>query len=229
MEANATTLPANRRRGRPPRLSRDGIEAAVADMLIADPEAPLTVGRAAKAVGAKPMSLYRHFEDRDELVAAVARRVLFEPGPELDTGSWQEQTAAWMLTVYERARRVPQLVQLMASGESTEWLIGAVQLASIFERCGIDDERLVAEAIYWVATTTMGHAMIETASPAQLEDERVGASLARLNSADAARAARLVPRFDKMRGHTFRQVVGWTIAQLERMVADARQPTKAGA
>jgi AcrR family transcriptional regulator len=198
-------------------------------MLIADPEAPLTIGRAAQAVGAKPMSLYRHFEDRDELVAAVARSVLFDPSPQLDAGTWQDQTAAWMLAVYERARRVPQLVQLMASGESTEWLVGAVQLASIFERCGIADERLVAEAIYWVATTTMGHAMIEAASPAHLQDQRVGASLARLSSADATRVARLVPRFDEMRGYAFRQVVGWTIAQLERIVADARQPTKPGA
>lgn len=198
-------------------------------MLVADPDAPLTIARAADAVGAKPMSLYRHFADRDELVAAVARRVLFDPSPPLETGTWQEQTAAWMLAVYDRARRVPQLVQLMASGESTEWLLGAVQLASIFERCGLVDEQLVAEAIYWVATTTMGHAMIEAASPARLREHQVRASLDRLDTADAARVARLVPQFDDMRGDGFRRVVGWTIAQLERMVTTSHQPTTIGA
>lgn len=228
MEATQT-LPATRRRGRPPRLSRERIIAAVADMLVANPDAPLTIARAAAAVGAKPMSLYRHFDDRDELVAAVARHILFEPSPPVQAGTWQEQVAAWMLAVYERARRVPQLVQLMASGESTEWLLGAVQLASIFERCGLDDERLVAEAIYWVATTTMGHAMIEAASPPDLREEQVRASLDRLDTADAARVARLVPQFDDMRGNGFRRVVGWTVEQLERMVTDSQRRTRAGA
>ena len=220
-----------RRRGRPPRLSRERIIAAVADMLLADADAdaPLTVARAVEAVGAKPMSLYRHFKDRDDLVAAVARYVLFEPSPPLGAGSWQEQVAGWMLAVYERARRVPQLVQLMASGESTEWLVGAAQLASIFEACGLDDEHLVAEAIYWVATTTMGHAMIEAASPPHLQDERVRASIERLDSADAARVTRLVPQFDDMRDDGFRRVVGWTVAQLERMVTHARKRAKASA
>ena len=198
-------------------------------MLAADPNAPLTIGRAAEAVAAKPMSLYRHFEDRDELVAAVARAVLFEPSPPFQAGTWQEQVEAWMLGVYERSTRVPQLVQLMASGESTEWLVGALQLASIFERCGLDDDRVVAEAIYWVATITMGHAMIEAASPPHLQDERIQASLSRLDTIDAARVARLVPQFDDMRGNGFRRVVGWTIDQLEQMVADAGGRTKAGA
>jgi AcrR family transcriptional regulator len=198
-------------------------------MLVADPSAPLTMARAAQAVGAKPMSLYRHFEHRDELVAAVARRVLFEPAPPLDAGTWQEQIGAWMLAVYERSTRVPQLVQLMASGESTEWLVGAGQLASIFERCGLGDDRLVAQAIYWVATVTMGHAMIEAASPPRLQAERVQASLNRLDALDADRVARLVPQFDRMRSSGFRQVVGWTIEQLEHMVADPHRQQQAGA
>jgi len=224
-----TSPQATRRRGRPARLSREGIVAAVADMLVADPAAPLTIARAAEAVGAKPMSLYRYFESRDELVAALARHVLFDPNPPVPSGTWQEQVEAWMLAVYERARRVPQLVQLMARGESAEWLVGAVHLARIFEASGLDDDRLVAEAIYWIATVTMGHAMIEAASPAQLEDERVEASLDRLSSDDATRVARLLPQFTQMRSNGFTRVAQWTVAEVERMVADARQPAGASA
>src|SRR5437763_11845496 len=107
------------RRGRPPRFSREQIVEAVADMLLADPTAPLTIARAAEAVGAKPMSLYRHFADRDDLVAAVAHHVFADTRPPVDADTpWQEQIRGWMLAVYDRARQVPQLVHLMASGES---------------------------------------------------------------------------------------------------------------
>jgi AcrR family transcriptional regulator len=215
-----------RRRGRPPRWSREQIVDAVAAMLVAEPSAPLTIARAAEAVGAKPMSLYRHFEDRDDLVAAVARRVFFETPPPVDADApWQEQTRAWMLSVYAQARGVPQLVQMMASGESAEWLVGSAHLATIFERCGVDDDRLVAEAIYWVATITMGHAMIEAAAPDHLEGARVQASLDRLDADDAARVAPLLPQFAELRRDGFERVVEWVIGQLERMLERGAPPS----
>ena len=198
-------------------------------MLLADPGATLTIARAANAVGAKPMSLYRHFRDRDDLVAAVARHVLFDTGATLDPDApWQDQVRAWMLSVHEQARRVPQLVQMMARGESAEWLVGSARLAAIFERCGVDDDRLVAEAIYWVATITMGHAMIDAAAPQQLQGDRVRASLDRLDPADAARVAGLVPHFAGMRGDGFARVAEWVIGQLEHMLASADRSAAVG-
>ena len=190
-------------------------------MLLADPTAPLTIARAAEAVGAKPMSLYRHFRDRDDLVAAVARRVLFETPPTLDPGDpWQEQVRVWMLSLYEQARRVPQLVQMMASGESAEWLVASASLAAIFDGCGVDDDRLVADGIYWVATITMGHVMIEAAGGHDhLHGDRVRATLDRLDADDAARVARLVPHFADMRHDGFERVTEWVIRQLEWMLA----------
>jgi AcrR family transcriptional regulator len=208
-----------RRRGRPPRFTREQIVDAVAEMLLADPEAPLTIASAAAAVGAKPMSLYRHFADRDDLVAAVARRVFFDTAPTIDDSPWPDQVRAWMLSVYEQARRVPQLVQMMASGESAEWLVSTAHLAKVFERSGVRDDRLVAEAIYWVATITMGHSMIEAASPPQLHDDRVQASLDRLDADDAERVARLLPQFADMRRDGFERVVEWVVSQVEQMLA----------
>ena len=124
-----------------------------------------------------------------------------------------------MLSVYDQARRVPQLVHMMASGESAEWLVGSAQLARIIERSGVGDDRLVAEAIYWVATITMGHAMIAAAAPEHLQGERVQASLQRLDANDAARVARLVPQFAEIGRDGFARVTEWTVREVERIVS----------
>jgi AcrR family transcriptional regulator len=227
MSKAATDLMARRGRGRPPRLSREQIVEAVAALLLADPTAPLTIARAAEAVGAKPMSLYRHFADREDLIAAVARRIFFDPMPRVDDRApWQEQIRDWMLTVYERARRVPQLLHIMASGESTEWLVGTAQLTAIFERCGVRDDRVVAEAIYWVSTITMGHAMIGAAGSQQLKGERVHASLERLDPADAARVSRFVPRFVDLGRDGFARVVEWAMSELERRIEKEKRKSR---
>jgi AcrR family transcriptional regulator len=219
--AQVSTLPqpTAKRRGRPPRLSRAQIVDAVARMLVAEPDAPLTIARAADAVGAKPMSLYRHFDDRDDLVAAVARHVFFDSLATPDANApWQDQVREWMVAAYDQARRVPQLVHMMASGESAEWLVGSAHLARIIERSGVDDDRLVAEAIYWVATITMGHAMIAAAAPEHVQGERVQASLRRLDATDAARVARLVPQFAGIGRDGFARVAEWAVREVERII-----------
>jgi AcrR family transcriptional regulator len=208
------------RRGRPPRFSREQIVSAVADMLLADPETPLTIARAAEAVGAAPMSLYRHFADRDDLVSAVARHVFADARPRVADGTaWQEAVRAWMLTVHRTASRVPQLVQLMARGEAPEWLADSSYLAAALERAGVRDDRVLAEGVYWVATTTMGHAMISATPRSENAVELRGAGIERLDPEDAARNARLIPHFDAMQEDAFDRVVTWTIAGLEAMLA----------
>src|SRR3954451_9423296 len=126
------------RRGRPARFSREQIVEPVPERRLADPTAPLTIARAAEAVGAKPMSLYRHFTDRDDLVAAVTAHVFAGTRPDdLPDQPWQEQVRRWMTAVYRRALQVPQLVQLAATGESAEWLMDSSYLARIFESAGV--------------------------------------------------------------------------------------------
>ena len=182
-------------------------------MLLADPTAPLTIARAAEAVGAKPMSLYRHFNDRDDLVAAVATHVFADTRPALPAGTpWEDEVRAWMTAVYRRARQVPQLVQLMASGETAEWLGDSAYLAGVFERAGVNDDRVLAEAVQWIATNTMGHAMIDAASPEELSPEQLRASLDRLSPQDAQLMARLIPHLGAIRDYSFDLVVDLTIA-----------------
>lgn len=207
------------RRGRPPRLSRQQIVAAAADMLVADPDAQLTIGSVAEAVGAAPMSLYRHFDDRDDLVAAVAGHVFSDARIPLAAGTpWQDEVHAWMTAVYRQARAVPQLMRLMAVGESREWMAHSAYLAGVLERAGVADDRVLAEAVFWVATTTMGHALIGAGRWDPKADLQQFGSEG-LDPGDRARLARLVPYLEPMRDEGFERVTAWTIAGLESMLA----------
>ena len=204
------------KRGRPARFSREQIVEAVAEMLLADPRTPLTIARAAEAVGAKPMSLYRHFADRDDLVAAVAQRLFAESRVPTKPGApWQADVAAWMLSVYRMAARVPQLVQLAASGESAGWLVDSAHLAAIIERSGVHDDKRLAEAVYWVSTTTLGHALIYAAGEQTVTLDRLQRSLEWMEPTDAELVGRLLPHLEGLRESGFEQVVAWTIEAVE--------------
>jgi AcrR family transcriptional regulator len=217
----ATTHETAARRGRPPRLSRQQIVEAVSAMLLADPSAPLTITRAAEVVGAAPMSLYRHFADRDDLVGAVAEHVFSGTRPAADAGTpWQDVVRAWMTGVFDQACRVPRLMQLIASGESAEWLPDASFLARTLEQAGIHDDERVAEAIYWISTTTMGHALIHAARAEDRRADRLRATLQRVDDDDAARLFGLLPHLAALGDDGFARVVEWTISGLERMLTN---------
>ena len=110
-------------------------------------------------------------------------------------------------------------MQLLASGESAEWLGDSAYLTRVFEGAGIREDSVLAEAVYWVATATMGHAMIDAAGRDHLQPERLRASLERLDPEDAALTARLIPHFDDMRDRGFELVVELTIAGLEQLLS----------
>ena len=211
------------RRGRPARYSREQIVDAVAEMLLAEPSAPLTIARAAETVGAAPMSLYRHFDDRDDLVTAVAQKVFSGDRPAVDPDApWQDVVRGWMTHIFRQASRAPQLVQLVASGASSSWLPDSAYLAATFERAGVDDEDVIAEAVYWIATTTLGHVMIRVAAAAASPPEPARDPLARLSGPDADRVRALLPRFAALHRDGFERVIDWTIATLEQRLALAR-------
>ena len=188
-------------------------------MLEADPAAPLTIARAADAVGAAPMSLYRHVADRDDLVDAVTRYVFAGCRPSLPEGtSWQDELRAWMSATYETAMRVPQLVRHIAAGESSAgaWLADTAYLAGVLERSGMTDDAELADAVYWVATTTLGQAMLHAASPHDAPPDRWERGMEALDAAEATRVRRLMPYLSATHEDAFAHVVDRTIAALER-------------
>ena len=111
------------RRGRPPTHSRARIVEAVTDALLAEPEAPMTIAWMSEVTGIAPMSLYRHFADRDDIVRAVAAHLFVDSRPPTTPGStWQEEVRAWMRHVHDQSIRVPQLVRQIAGGGTRSWL-----------------------------------------------------------------------------------------------------------
>jgi AcrR family transcriptional regulator len=209
----------------------------VAELLLAEPHEPITIARVAELIGASPMSLYRHFADREDLVVSVAHHLLEGARPPFDAATaWQDQIRAWMTTVHEQATRVPQLLQFAATGPSPAWLTDSAYLVAVLEHAGFDDDRTVAEAVYWVATTTMGQAMIHAGGPPESPHERLRENLADLPATEATRLARVLPHFAGMHRREFDRVVDWTIAGLEHRLqgrdtgtATARRTGKRGA
>jgi AcrR family transcriptional regulator len=209
------------RRGRPPRYTREQIVRDVAEALLADPTTPITIARAAEVVGAAPMSLYRHFTDREDLLVSVANYVFAVARPPAAPGTtWQDQVRTWMTTVYQQATRVPQLVQLVATGESPAWLADSAYLAATLERAGIVDDRRLAEAVHFVATTTLGQAMIRAVRPAAFPADHLERGFDVLSADDAARVRRVLPHLVDMQPTDFDNVVAWTVAALEHGITN---------
>ena len=102
-EAEATAAP--KRRGRKPRASREEIVDAAIELLERDPYEPLTIARVADAVGLAPMTLYRYFDDRAELLGAIVRAVRAgRPALFVDADlPWQGQVADWMAGIATRS------------------------------------------------------------------------------------------------------------------------------
>ena len=181
-------------------------------MLRSDPRAPLTMARAAEAVGATPMSLYRYFEDRDDLVVSVTRHVLRDADVGLpEEAPWQDRLRAWMTTVHRRALLHPQLFQMAAAGESPAWLTCSARLAEILSGAGLADEREVAAAVYLVGTTTLGQAMVAAASGHRLSRGFLRESEAHLTRDEVERVRALAPHLVDLADGGFAIVVEATV------------------
>jgi AcrR family transcriptional regulator len=75
-------------------LTRERIVAAALDLLDADGLEALTMRRLADRLGVGAMSLYRHVEDRDELLDLVVEGILSETEIPAPTGSWRLDLAS---------------------------------------------------------------------------------------------------------------------------------------
>jgi AcrR family transcriptional regulator len=181
------------------------------------------MGRVAAALGASPMSLYRYFTDRDDLVMAVTRHVMSLSRVDLpEDAPWEVQLAAWMTSVYDQALRHPQLLHLSAAGDPATWLSESAHLVGILERAGFTSDRRLAEAVYWVATTALGHAMVAAAQPGDAGISKLYAAIGHLSALEATRAVRVIPHIDELGKDPFSRVAEWTMVVVRAMVEDDR-------
>ncbi|HEY1229159.1 MAG TPA: TetR/AcrR family transcriptional regulator [Ramlibacter sp.] len=212
-----------RGRGRPRRLSRELIVEAAAGLVREDAQASLTIKSVADAVGSAPMALYRYFPDRDDLLYAVAQRLLKDLEVSITTlsgDSWQDQLREWMVLSMESLLPYPHLLPYIVSTQRPSWLPSFVILTKVLEplRLSAEDQAL---AIALVGTTIVGHASMAAARrPA---DETAAALKAALEEAGdrnpGGRAAiesvidQLPRAFDRL----YDTVIDSTIAAVEGM------------
>ncbi|NUU21426.1 MAG: TetR/AcrR family transcriptional regulator [Streptomycetaceae bacterium] len=218
---------APRGRGRPPRLSREQIVEAAAELARSDPAEPLTIKRVSEAVGSAPMALYRYFPDRDDLLHAVADRIMAEmPFVAPHGASWQEELRAWM--EHSRATLVPfpQLVPYMASTHKPAWLPSFAILGTMLAPLRLSDEDL-ALAITLIGTTVVGHALLE-ARRRPVEETRLSlrAALADLAEEDRDRIGGVLDRLPGAYDRIYDVLIDRTIATIEELAPQG--PQRAG-
>jgi AcrR family transcriptional regulator len=86
-ETTAVATTAEKRTGRPPRISRDEILRVAAEQDLVG----LTIAGVAAALGVRPGALYHYFPSKAELVAALATRSAWEaPVPDKADKGWEE-------------------------------------------------------------------------------------------------------------------------------------------
>jgi AcrR family transcriptional regulator len=183
-------------------LSQDQIVEATLALVRAEPDGPITMERVASALGTRPMSLYTHIRNRDELLALAAARAWREWDADVPEGArWEAQLRAWCRSLREHVREHPPLLLEMTSrGTFQPALLEAVAvLARILRRAGLDGAGL-AEALRWIPQTVLGAIVLELSRPASLpgaaqEAAAIIGGLSALDHDDRAQYDDVLPHF----------------------------------
>ena len=103
-------------RPRTPLLSRDRIRDAALDLIDRDGLSALSMRRLAEALGVQAASLYTHVATKDDVLDAVANRLIAQ----VDTGGfatgWREGLLTWARSYHAALVAHPNAVPLIASG-----------------------------------------------------------------------------------------------------------------
>ena len=96
-----------RRRGRPRKLSREGIVTAALALLDREGAEALTMRRLGAELGVEAMSLYRHLASRAELLDGVAALLAAEIEPQERPSDWADSLRSFAGEIRAIARRHP--------------------------------------------------------------------------------------------------------------------------
>ncbi len=162
-----------------PRLTLRDVVLAARAVASAGGVDALTMSAVATRLGVTPMALYRHVDDRAALLAAVADSVLEEVGAGVDPSvPWDDAVVMWMADVRHRIVQSPWTAQLI--GTETQiapaWAAALDRLLAVLERGPLDDDAR-ADALVWIARTTVGVVLLEAKSPLARPGHAVGAAL----------------------------------------------------
>ncbi|NUU24450.1 MAG: TetR/AcrR family transcriptional regulator, partial [Streptomycetaceae bacterium] len=153
----------------------------------------LTMGAVAARLDVTPMALYRHVDGRAALLTAVADSVLEEVGSGVAPDTpWDDAVVMWMRDVRHRIVESPWTAQLIGTATqiAPAWAAALDRLLACLERGPLDDDAR-ADALVWIARTTVGVVLLEAKSPLARPGQAVGAALeSAMESAPPDMAAR---------------------------------------
>jgi AcrR family transcriptional regulator len=153
---------ANRRRGRPSRLSRAAIVAAAIEIVERDGADALTMRSLAAALGVEAMSLYRHVESKDELLNRIAEQLMSKIEPRGVSSDWATAVRGYASSVRGVARAHPRTFALVALRDpvSSAALQPEEDLLASLRGAGFTPARAVG-AYRTVAAYTRGYVLAE--------------------------------------------------------------------
>ncbi len=191
-------------RARAPRgtLAREQVVRAALDLMSGADSPSLTMKRVADALNTRPMSLYSHVENREDLVHAAADLALREWVVEIPRrAGWERQIRVWCESLRNCIRLYPALVwEIARSGKFHPALLEKTALLSrSLRRTGIDD-RARADLLRWIPQTVLGAIVLELSRPTDLqsggdEASAIYASIGSLTPEDRAEFASVLPHF----------------------------------
>ncbi|MDT0545042.1 MULTISPECIES: TetR/AcrR family transcriptional regulator C-terminal domain-containing protein [Streptomyces] len=193
---------------------------AAAELAAREPGVVLTIKRVAEAVDSAPMALYRYFPDRDDLLQAVADRIIADAehtDPPGDT--WQDQLRAWMHTSRDRLLPYRQLLSYMAATQQPAWVPALVTLTGVLRPLRLSEEDL-ALAVTLVCSTVLGHAVYEShRRPAEQKLTALREAAAQRPREEREAVEPLLSHLPEAQRRLYDTVVDRTVATVEALAA----------
>lgn len=199
-------------------LSTAAIVDATLDLIRDEPSEPITMERVADALGSRPMSLYTHVRNRDELMALAAARVWLDWECAVPAGApWDVQLTAWCDSLADHVRRFrPLVMELTGGGAFPKALMHEVaSLVGILRAAGLEGVELAA-AVRWIPQTVLGAVVLELARPPGMRgaDEDAAAIVAAMGDLDDEDRACLGGLLADMTSPDLPELGGYTVARL---------------
>lgn len=143
-------------------LTRERIMAAALDLIDRCGLDALNMRDLGDALAASTMSVYRHFEDKDDLLNAVVDNVIAGLMPASSEGGWRDHARAMSLAARGAILTHPELADLIGREfrRSATSLRVNTEFIERLDRAGVP-RPLLAQTYWALACYTTGHALLE--------------------------------------------------------------------
>jgi TetR/AcrR family tetracycline transcriptional repressor len=161
-----TVKPVPRRRGRPPRVSRDQILAAALRIVDADGLEQLTMRRLGTELDVDPMTVYGHVPDKTALFDGLIELVLAEVETPARTGAWENDFRAVAHAGRTTLLAHPHVIPLLGTRPPVTEPAFALweSMTSILLGGGLSEEQ-AADGTDCLGRLLVGHALAEAGRP----------------------------------------------------------------